>query len=130
MQPMIVVMPNGSIATKNLMEEVPLFEQDLVTSIIPYIEDNYRVLADKAHRAMAGLSMGGMETMETILNDNDKFEYFWVLSAGWFPAQAEQFEGYRQRLAKAANGIKKNVRQLVFTRAIPRTSPTRTVSPP
>ena len=119
MQPMIVVMPNGSIATKNLMDEVPLFEQDLVTSIIPFIEDNYRVLADKAHRAMAGLSMGGMETMETILNDNDKFDYFWVLSAGWFPAQAEQFDGYRQRLAKAADGIKKNVRQLVFTQGDP-----------
>jgi enterochelin esterase family protein len=119
MQPMVVVMPNGSIATKNLMDEVPLFEQDLVTSIIPYIEDNYRVFTDKAHRAMAGLSMGGMETMETILNDNDKFEYFWVLSAGWFPAQKEQFEGYHQRLAKAASGIKKNVRQLVFTQGDP-----------
>lgn len=68
---------------------------------------------------MAGLSMGGMETMETILNDNDKFEYFWVLSAGWFPAQAEQFEGYRQRLNKASEGIKKNVRQLVFTQGDP-----------
>ena len=119
MQPMIVVMPNGSIATQNLMDEVPLFEQDLVGSIIPFIEDNYRVIADNAHRAMAGLSMGGMETMETILNDNDKFQYFWVLSAGWFPAQKEQFEGYHQRLAKAADGIKKNVRQLVFTQGDP-----------
>ena len=119
MQPMVVVMPNGSIEAQNLMDEVPLFKQDLVTSIIPYIEDNYRVYTDKAHRAMAGLSMGGMETMETILNDNDKFDYFWVLSAGWFPAQAEQFEGYRQRLAKAADGIKKNVRQLVFTQGDP-----------
>ncbi len=119
MQPMVVVMPNGSIATKNLMDEVPLFEQDLITSIIPFIEANYRVLTDKAHRAMAGLSMGGMETMETILNDYDKFDYFWVLSAGWFPAQQEQFEGYRQRLSKAAAGIKKNVRQLVFTQGGP-----------
>ena len=57
--------------------------------------------------------------METILNDHDKFDYFWVLSAGWFPAQKEQFEGYRQRLAKAADGIKKNVRQLVFTQGDP-----------
>ena len=86
-QPMVVVMPNGSIATKNLMDEVPLFEQDLV--------------------------------METILNDYDKFDYFWVLSSGWFPAQAEQFEGYRQRVNKAADGIKQNVRQLVFTQGDP-----------
>ncbi len=119
MQPMIVVMPNGSIEAPNLMDEVPLFEQDLMTSIIPFIEANYRVKADKAHRAMAGLSMGGMETMETILNDYDKFEYFWVLSAGWFPAQKDQFDGYRQRLNKAAAGIKANVRQLVFTQGGP-----------
>ena len=54
MKPMVVVMPNGSIPVKNMMDEVPLFENDLVTSIIPYIEDNYRVYTDKAHRAMAG----------------------------------------------------------------------------
>ena len=119
MQPMIVVMPNGSIDTQNLMDEVPLFEQDLMTSIIPFIEANYRVYADKGHRAMAGLSMGGMETMETLLNDYNQFDYFWVLSAGWFPAQQEQFEGYRQRLSKAAKGIKENVRQLVFTQGGP-----------
>lgn len=65
MRPMIVVMPNGSIDTPSLEEEVPLFEEDLVQSIIPFIEDNYRVVADKEHRAMAGLSMGGMETLET-----------------------------------------------------------------
>lgn len=119
MQPMIVVMPNGSIDTQNLMDEVPLFEQDLMTSIIPFVEANYRVYTDKGHRAMAGLSMGGMETMETLLNDYDKFDYFWVLSAGWFPAQQEQFEGYRQRLNKATKGIKENVRQLVFTQGGP-----------
>lgn len=115
MQPMVVVMPNGSIETKSLMDEVPLFEQDLMNDIIPFVEANYRVFTDKRHRAMAGLSMGGMETMETILNDYDKFDYFWVLSAGWFPAQKEEFEGYRQRLTKVAEGVKKSVRQLVFT---------------
>ena len=119
MQPMVVVMPNGSIPTENLMDEVPLFEKDLMTDIIPFIEANYRVLPDKRHRAVAGLSMGGMETMETLLNDYDKFDYFWVLSAGWFPAQKEQFDGYRQRLEKVADGVKKNVRQLVFTQGGP-----------
>ncbi len=119
MKPMVVVMPNGSIKTENLMDEVPIFERDLVTSIIPYVEDNYRVLTDKDHRAMAGLSMGGMETMETILNDYDKFGYFWVLSSGWFPAEKKQFESYRQRVLKVAEGVKTGVRQLVFTQGGP-----------
>lgn len=51
MKPMVVVMPNGSIATKSLEGEVPLFEKDLVTDIIPYTEANYRVVADAAHMA-------------------------------------------------------------------------------
>ena len=119
MQPMIVVMPNGSIKTDKLMDEVPLFEKDLVTSIIPYVENNYRVIADKEHRAMAGLSMGGMETMETILNDYDKFSYFWVLSSGWFPAEKDEFESYRQRLNQVAEGVRSGVRQLVFTQGGP-----------
>lgn len=119
MHPMIVVMPNGSIATDNLMDEVPLFEQDLVTSIIPFVERNYRVIADKDHRAMAGLSMGGMETMETILNDYDKFGYFWVLSSGWFPSEKQAFERYRQRVDSVAEGVRNGVRQLVFTQGGP-----------
>jgi len=53
---MIVVFPNGAMDTK-------LFAQDLGNSIIPFIESNYRVLTDANNRAIAGLSMGGLETM-------------------------------------------------------------------
>ena len=49
---MLVVMPDGGIATK-------LFTQDLVNEIIPYIESNYNVSTDTNSRALAGLSMGG-----------------------------------------------------------------------
>ena len=49
MKPMIVVMPNGSIDTGdgNMMGEVPLFAEDMITGIIPYIESNYRVVATR-----------------------------------------------------------------------------------
>lgn len=119
MKPMIVVMPNGSIPAKDLEGEVPLFEEDLVRSIIPFIENNYRVLADKDHRAMAGLSMGGMETLETILKDYDKFGYFWVLSSGWFANNKAAYANYQQQLYKIAKGFNKTVRQLVFTQGGP-----------
>ena len=71
MQPMVVVMPNGSIPTKNLMDEVPLFERDLIESIIPYIEDNYRVYTDKVHRAMAGLA-----TLKLFDGEGIKYEFY------------------------------------------------------
>ncbi len=119
MKPMIVVMPNGSIKANSLEGEVPLFEEDLIGSIIPYIEQNYRVLADKDHRAMAGLSMGGMETLETMLKDYDKFGWFWVLSSGWFANQPKQYEAYQAQLNKIATGFNSGVHQLVFTQGGP-----------
>ena len=61
MVPMIVVMPNGTI---NVPNEVPPFAEDMFTSIIPFVQANYNVKTDAGSRAVAGLSMGGMETME------------------------------------------------------------------
>ena len=60
--PMVVVMPNGTI--EGVPNEVPPFADDMFRSIIPFVESNYRVIAKRESRAVAGLSMGGMETME------------------------------------------------------------------
>jgi enterochelin esterase-like enzyme len=51
------------------------FCNSLVTDVIPFVEKTYRVLADKNHRALAGLSMGGAQTMFTALNHPDTFAY-------------------------------------------------------
>ena len=115
MVPMIVVMPNGTIPVQN---EVPPFAQDMVTSIIPFIEANYNVLTDKAHRAVAGLSMGGMETMEVAFTHPDMFDYVWVLSSSLMPGQDPAAESARL-------GIKKNIaklnafKKMVFTQGGP-----------
>src|SRR3712207_8973263 len=68
---------------------------------------------------MAGLSMGGMETLETMLKDYDKFGYFWVLSSGWFANNKAAYANYQQQLYKIAKGFNKTVRQLVFTQGGP-----------
>lgn len=120
MKPMIVVMPNGSIDMKggDLMGEVPLFAQDMTTSIIPFIESNYRVIADADHRAMAGLSMGGMETLETTLHHPDMFRYVWVLSSSFMPGkQKEHAESFN--LKSIAPKVNKNFKQFVFTQGGP-----------
>ncbi len=114
--PMIVVMPNGTIPVQN---EVPPFAQDMFTSIIPFIESQYNVLADASHRAIAGLSMGGMETMEVAFNNIDMFTYVWVLSSSLMPGLVPAAESERLQVKKNAAKMNKQFKALVFTQGGP-----------
>ena len=58
------------------------FQQVLLTDIIPMVEKNYRVIADADHRALAGLSMGGMQTHTITLANPTKFAYVGIFSGG------------------------------------------------
>jgi enterochelin esterase-like enzyme len=58
------------------------FEKVLVDDLIPYIDGNFRTLADQSHRGMAGLSMGGMQTRTIALAHLDKFSHIGVFSGG------------------------------------------------
>ena len=58
------------------------FQTVLVDELIPYIDTNFRTLADQPHRAMAGLSMGGMETRQITLANVDKFSHIGLFSGG------------------------------------------------
>ena len=116
--PMIVVMPNGTIEAQDMMGEVPLFGQDMVESIIPFVEANYRVLADQAHRAMAGLSMGGMETIETAFLHPTLFSQVWVLSSSFSPGRQKEYVE-RIQLKRIAPVLNSNFKALVFTQGGP-----------
>jgi enterochelin esterase-like enzyme len=66
------------------------FQTVLIDELIPYIDANFSTIADKSQRAMAGLSMGGMETHTITLNNPDVFSYFALMSGGIYtPAQLE-----------------------------------------
>ena len=119
MQPMVVVMPNGTIHTESLEGEVPLFAKDLMNDIIPFREANYPVLTDKDHRALAGLSMGGLETLEVGLDHYHHFGYLWVLSSGWFATDTDNYAKKAVYLKKIAADFNKTVRQLYFTQGGP-----------
>lgn len=114
MVPMIVVMPNGTIEAGDMMGEVPLFADDMVQSIIPFVEKNYRVKKRAKHRAMAGLSMGGMETIETAFLHPELFRYVWVLSSSFSPGRQKE---YVERIAlnKIAPKLNKHFKALYFT---------------
>lgn len=95
---MIVVMPAGHTtatfrmgAGGGISAMVDEFSRDFVTDIMPYVESRYRVLKDRGSRAIAGLSMGGMQTLNISMSDLGKFAYIGVFSSGIFgppPAKA------------------------------------------
>ena len=60
------------------------FQEVLIKDIIPMVESNYRVIADTEHRAMAGLSMGGMQTHTITLANPTTFAYVGMFSGGTF----------------------------------------------
>jgi len=68
--------PFGSPEMMKAMQEMTkAFEDDVTQALIPYIDSTFRTLADRNHRAMAGLSMGGMQTFQITLNHLDLFSY-------------------------------------------------------
>jgi len=81
--PMIVVMPNGRAqqndrAEGDVFRSAPAFaafEQDLLKDVIPAIESHYSVQADREHRALAGLSMGGGQSLNFGLGHLDTFAW-------------------------------------------------------
>ncbi|MGF7229799.1 alpha/beta hydrolase-fold protein [Arachidicoccus sp.] len=58
------------------------FQTVLVDELIPYVDSHFRTIANREHRAMAGLSMGGMETHAITLNKSNVFSYYALLSGG------------------------------------------------
>ena len=68
--------PFGSPGMRRAMREMTAaFEDDLTQVLIPYIDSNFRTIADRDHRAMAGLSMGGMQTFQVTFDHLDTFSY-------------------------------------------------------
>ena len=84
-EPMIVVMPNGramkddraggNVFDKEKVEAFATFEKDLLDDLIPFVEKNYPVYNDREHRAIAGLSMGGGQSLNFGLGNPDKFAW-------------------------------------------------------
>jgi len=86
-RPMVVVMPAGHTGPFRFGEPLPEmddFIRDFTDDIMPYVETEYRILTDRANRAIAGLSMGGEHTLNIAIPDLEKFGYIGVLSSGIF----------------------------------------------
>ena len=84
------------------------FQEVLIKDIIPMVESNYRVIADTEHRAMAGLSMGGMQTHTITLANPTTFAYVGMFSGGTFNTEelkdAADFKKTNKVLFMSAGG--------------------------
>ena len=93
-KPMLIVMANGYARRagqtppdlagkpfgspemmKAMRESAAAFEDDMTQALIPYIDTHFRTISDREHRAMAGLSMGGMQTFQVTFDHLDLFSY-------------------------------------------------------
>ncbi|RYD95132.1 MAG: esterase family protein, partial [Sphingobacteriales bacterium] len=115
-KPMIVVMPNGSMPlppssgmpNPAAMQKMrALFADELLKEIMPYVEKTYRTQTNRENRAIAGLSMGGFQTLDVALTRPELFNYVGVFSSGFFGATIDEAE---TKYASALNdpGFNKN----------------------
>jgi enterochelin esterase family protein len=84
-RPMIVVMPAGHTrAPGNPLSSGgnDPFVSDFVTAVMPYVEENYRIVKGRTNTAIAGLSMGGNQTLNIAFAHLDRFAYVGVFSSG------------------------------------------------
>ena len=108
-KPMIVVMPNGSMPMppstgmpnpQALNTMRTMFANELLNDIMPNVEKTYRTLPNPANRAVAGLSMGGFQTLDVVLSRPELFDYVGVFSSGFFGPTIDEAE---TKYAKALN---------------------------
>ena len=75
------------------------FERVLIDDLIPFTDESYRTLADQPHRAMAGLSMGGMQTRTITLANLDKFSHVGIFSGGSIsPSNISDMSTFKQKV--------------------------------
>ncbi len=137
-KPMIIVLTNGVSTTEAAPGDRPLksfdqnanvnlmqammngkFETSVIKDVVPYIEKNYRVTANADHRALAGLSMGGLHVMNIFMAEPAMFSYINVMSSGWFITDKAMFENGDKRLSEISSDLNKHVKLLRFTQGGP-----------
>ncbi len=115
-KPMLIVMPDANIGAGGfnaggIENSLKQFEREMKESLVPFVDKNYRTLPDANSRAMAGLSLGGMHTLYTGINNTDKFAYLGVFSSGWIvpmmnSISEKQYNFLKENTEKVNSNIK------------------------
>ncbi len=113
-KPMLVVMPDGNVNAQGFGENtLRMFERELTLCIIPFVEKNYRAETSSGNRALAGLSMGGIQTLYAGINNTELFSYLGVFSSGWIlPLQSDLADKQNDFMKKNLDKIRTNLKLL------------------
>jgi enterochelin esterase-like enzyme len=115
--PMLVVMPDANIGmggfnVQGIENSLKSFEREMKETILPFVENNYRVKSDAASRALAGLSLGGVHTLYTGIRNTNMFSYLGVFSSGWIiPMMSNIADAQYDLLQKDSASVNKNLKQ-------------------
>lgn len=110
-RPMLVVMLDGNTGTPGLGEQfLRSFEAELRQIVIPFVEKNYRAETGAANRALAGLSMGGLQTLYAGIYSTGLFSHLGVFSSGWLPNQKAISERQYEYIKSNASTINANLK--------------------
>ena len=111
-KPMLIVMLDGNVTAPVFGEDyLKVFESELKHNVIPFVEKTYKVSANAQNRALAGLSMGGLQTLYTGVKNTDLFSYLGVFSSGWLPAQKTISDAQYDFMKNNASSINNNLKQ-------------------
>ena len=116
-KPMLVVMLDGNMGgpgglagfTENTLRT---FENELKQTVIPFVEINFRVAPGANNRALAGLSMGGLQTLYAGGRNSDMFAYLGVFSSGFFANNPKLSDPQYDYLKTNVGTLNQNLKQL------------------
>lgn len=108
-KPMIVIMPDVTDFAPDL------FTRELLNDIIPYTAANFNTIEDKDHRALAGLSWGGLQVLDAGLYHYDMFGYLGVLSSGWFTSDTQKYATMKTYLNQNGTKIQQSIHYVYYS---------------
>ena len=115
-KPMLVVMTDGNVGAGGIANfgerTLQQFENELKQVVIPFVEKNYRAKTNSKDRALAGLSMGGLQTLHAGIKNNHMFSYLGVFSSGWFANNTTLSDPQYAFMKSNATTINNNIKQL------------------
>ena len=112
-KPMVIAMLDGNMTGITGFDERVLkaFENELKLGAIPFVESNFRVATDAKNRALAGLSMGGLQTLYAGVKNSDMFSSIGVFSSGWWANNTTLSEPQYEFMKNNATTINSNLKE-------------------
>lgn len=113
-KPMLIVMLDGNVAGSAGFNENALkaFENELKTEAIPFVESNFKAAKEAKNRALAGLSMGGLQTLYAGVKNSDLFSYLGVFSSGWWASNTALSDPQYEFMKNNTAVINSNIKEL------------------